>query len=224
MVDEFPTDESYFHAIHARVERDLRKIHGASLLWQTADEEERASLGSPDDEPPAGEWRSYYVFFLAPDGDAFHGLDETGVIEESAEAEEDAVPDGWPDTMSPGDEWTGCAVAISLAARYAAINLDCYARYEDDTVRTPDVESFIYSDTTQKRVDTVQYHREILSPAALQTLTTLSDRIASILRKHRIRVLDESVLNLYVPGLKASTEVFLEAPLRVRDALFFRGI
>ena len=44
-----------------------------------------------------------------------------------------------------------------------------------------------------------------------------------MLRKHRIQVLDQSVLNLYVPGLKVSTEVFLEAPLRVRDALFFRG-
>jgi hypothetical protein len=220
MVDEFPTGESYFHAIHARVEHDLRQIHGASLLWQTADEEERASLESPDDEPPAVEWQSYCVFYLAPDGDAFHVLDETEAIEESAEGEEN----GWSGTTSPGDQWTGCAVGISLAARYAVINLDCYARYEEGTVRTPDVESFIYSNTTGERVDTVQHYRQILSSVPFQTLITLSDRIASILRKHRIQVLDQSVLNLYVPCLKVSTEVFLEAPLRVRDALFFRGI
>jgi hypothetical protein len=48
--------------------------------------------------------------------------------------------------------------------------------------------------------------------------------IASILVKHRIEVLDEPVLNLRVPALMASTEVFLEAPLRVRDAFFFRGV
>ncbi len=223
MVDEFPTDDSYFQAIDARVERDLRKIRGASLLWQTADEDERGSLDSPDDEPPAVEWQSYCVFLLAPDSDAFHVLDETGAIEAWPEAEEDAAPGAWPDTTSPGDEWTGCAVGISLAVRYALINLDCYARYEDGTVRTPDVESFIYSDTTGERVDAVQHYRQILSPVAFQTLTNLSDRIASILRKHRIQVLDESFLNLYVPGLKVSTEVFLEAPQRVRDALFFRG-
>ena len=32
------------------------------------------------------------------------------------------------------------------------------------------------------------------------------------------------VLNLYVPGLTPGPEAFLEPPLRVRDALFFRGI
>jgi hypothetical protein len=47
--------------------------------------------------------------------------------------------------------------------------------------------------------------------------------IAAILGEHRIRVLGEPVLNLHVPGLKASPEVFLEEPLRVRDAFFFRG-
>jgi hypothetical protein len=143
-------------------------------------------LERPDDEPPDVEWQSYCVFFLAPDGDAFHVLDETEAIEASAEAEEGAAPDAWPDTTSPGDEWTGCAVGISLATPYALINLDCDARYEDGTVRTPDVESFIYSDTTGERVDTVQHYRQILSPVAFQTLTNLSGRIASILRKHRI--------------------------------------
>src|ERR1022692_1130889 len=35
VVEEFDTDESYFCDIHAKLERDLRKIPGASLLWQT---------------------------------------------------------------------------------------------------------------------------------------------------------------------------------------------
>jgi hypothetical protein len=223
VVHQFVEDESYFQAMHARVERDFRKIRGASLLWQTLDEEASKGDGSTD-EPATDEWQSYYVFFLAPHGDAFHVEGETVAIEESAETEEDVGQGGWTEPTSPGEEWIGCAVGISLAARYAVNNLDRYARYEDGTTRTPDVESFIYSDTLRDRIETIQYYREILSPVAFQTLTTLSDRIASVLAKHRIRVLDESVLNVRVPDLKASQEVFLEEPLRVRDALFFRGI
>jgi hypothetical protein len=36
--------------------------------------------------------------------------------------------------------------------------------------------------------------------------------------------LDNAVLDLRVPGLKASEDVFLEGPLRVQDAFFFRGV
>jgi hypothetical protein len=52
----------------------------------------------------------------------------------------------------------------------------------------------------------------------------LRAQIASTLAKRRIRVLDRTVLNLRVPGLKASEDVFLEGPLRVLDAFFFRGV
>ena len=38
------------------------------------------------------------------------------------------------------------------------------------------------------------------------------------------QVLGKRVLDLQVPGLKASSDVFLERPLRVRDAFFFRGV
>lgn len=48
--------------------------------------------------------------------------------------------------------------------------------------------------------------------------------IAKILAKHRIKVLDKAILNLRMPALKASEEVFLEEPLRVQDAFFFRGV
>jgi hypothetical protein len=45
-----------------------------------------------------------------------------------------------------------------------------------------------------------------------------------MLAKHRIRILDNAVLNLRVPGLKATEDVFLEEPLRVQDCFFFRGV
>jgi len=87
----------------------------------------------------------------------------------------------------------------------------------------PDVESFIYSDGTQARVDTDQYHREILTKEAFQKLDGLRRKITTILARHGIQVLDKPVLNLLVPGLKAGGDVFLEEPLRVQDAFFFRG-
>ena len=221
IVNEFVAGDSYFHAVHARVDRDLRKIRGASLLWQTLDDEESQVEGSAD-EPATAEWQSYHVFFLAPLGDAFHVEDEAETIEESVQTEGDDAQSAW--TESPSEEWIGCAAGVCLAAPYAAINFDLYALYEDGTTRTPDVESFIYSDTGRDRIDTIHYYREILSPAAFQTLTSLGDRIASVLAKHHIRVLNDSVLNVRVPDLRASQEVFLEEPLRVRDALFYRGV
>ena len=50
--------------------------------------------------------------------------------------------------------------------------------------------------------------------------------MVAVLQKHRLEVLDESVLTLPVPGLKASDEVSLEIPnlVRVRDAFFFIGV
>ena len=88
----------------------------------------------------------------------------------------------------------------------------------------PDVESFIYSDNTNERIDTDDYHRKILTPEAFQQIEALGREITSTLAKHGIQVLDKHVLDLQVPGLKASEEVFLEAPLRVIDAFFFRGV
>lgn len=159
------------------------------------------------------------MFFLAPDCEEFHFEDETTAIEEredplAAEAE----------TTYPGEGWIGCAIGICWAAPYAVINLCSYSHYEDDTVSAPDVESFIYSDNTNERVDTDHYHREILTPEAFQKIEALGREITSTLAKHGIQVLDKHVLDLQVPGLKASEEVFLEAPLRVIDAFFFRGV
>src|ERR1039457_6878402 len=72
LIEEFDTDESYFHDIHAKLERDLRKIPGASLLWQTEAEDNSAHWDDDedgeDDEPPPFRpaFQSYHDFFLAP--------------------------------------------------------------------------------------------------------------------------------------------------------------
>jgi hypothetical protein len=73
VLDEFETSESYFHEIHPALERALRNIRGASLLWQTEQESGARWDAGEDDEPQrCDEWQSYHVFFLAPHGKEFH--------------------------------------------------------------------------------------------------------------------------------------------------------
>jgi hypothetical protein len=190
-------------------------------LWQTEDEEVFAGCDEDESDgpPPSDEWQSYYVFFLRPDGEDFQFEDEAEGRERPEDPEQELT-----ETTHPGEGWIGCAMGICLAAPYAVINLTSYSHYEDGTISVPDVESFIYSDKTGERVDSDQYHREILTRKAFQKLETLRREIAGILARHRIHVLDQRVLNLSVAGLKVSEDVFLEEPLRVRDAFFFRGI
>jgi hypothetical protein len=59
VVEQLDTDESYFHDVRPRLERDLRKIRGTSLLWHT--EEESSVSGEWDDEelPSSEEFQSY---------------------------------------------------------------------------------------------------------------------------------------------------------------------
>ena len=222
VIEEFDTDESYFHEKHWPLEQDLRKIQGASLLCQT-ESAERHSWDDDDGDLPApgcDGFQSYHVFFVAPDDPGFHFEDET----ESLADPDDPGAEQWPDGVVPGEGWFGWAVGISLVARFAVFNPCQYSQYEDGTRAIPDVESFIYSDQTNERVETQLYYRKVLGDQSYQKLLDLRARIAAVLREHRIEVLDEAVLDLPLPGFKADQEIFREKPLCVRDAFFFRGI
>jgi hypothetical protein len=86
VVEEFATDESYFHDTRPTLERDLRNIRGASLLWETEEDDSSGWDEDADGLPRASEdWQSYCVFFLAPDGKAFHFEYETDEMEEPEE-------------------------------------------------------------------------------------------------------------------------------------------
>jgi hypothetical protein len=63
-----------------------------------------------------------------------------------------------------------------------------------------------------------------LSKQARQKMERLRNAIAAVLKKHEIRLLDETVLSIPVAGLRAGEEVFLSEPLRLFDAFFFRGV
>jgi len=90
VVEEFATDESYFHEVRPRLERDLRNIRGAALLWQTEEEEIGARSNEDENDGPlrSGEWQSYHVFFLAPESKEFRFEDETAGIEEPEDPEQ----------------------------------------------------------------------------------------------------------------------------------------
>ena len=217
VVEEFPTDESYFHEIRYQIERDLGSISGASLVWQT---EEVRSGGWEDDnpdEPPLhdSEFQSYHLFFVSPIGEEFRFEDETIADD----------PEDGTQTTYPGEGRFGLALTISLAAPFAAINVSTYSAFEDGAMACPDLTtSLFWDDETGEVISANEYHRNWLGSEMFLKLETLRQDVVSIMASHRISVLDESVLDLPVKGLRAGQEVFLEKSLRARDAFFFRGV
>jgi hypothetical protein len=217
VVEEFDTDESYLHETRSQIESELADIPGALLVWQT---EEASGAGWEDDEEKdepllsQSEWQSYHVFFISPSSEEFRFEDET--IGEDPE-------DGTQNTY-PGEGRFGLALSMSLAAPVAVIDASSYSQYEDGSVTLPDPMSALFWDEkTRETISANRYHREWLGQEMFQELEILRQKIISILPRH-ISVLDESVLNLPVRGLKAGEEVFIGKPVRIRDAFFFRGV
>ena len=211
VVEEFDTDESYFHEIRHQIERDLRRISGVSLVWQTED----VDRGACDDEdealPSYSEWQSYHVFFASPEGDEFRFEDET--IGED--------PGDGTETAFSGEGRFGISLTISLAAPVAAIGVSSYSHYEDGGYTIPDPMSSLHmNEETGIVISANEYFRDCLGQEMFQKLEILREQITSIVALRHISVLDESVLDLPVQSLKADQEVFVGKPVCVRDAFF----
>lgn len=217
VVEEFDAEESYFQEIRRQIERDLGGISGALLVWQT---EEADGAGWDDDEadeplPSYSEFQSYHVFFISPSGDEFRFEDKT--IGEN--------PEDGTHTTYPGEGRFGLVLTMSLAAPVAAIDVSSYSHYEDGAITIPDpMSSVFWNDETGEAISANEYHRDWLGQEMFQTLEILRQQIVSIVARRHISVLDDSVLDLPVKGLRADQEVFAGKPLRVRDAFFFRGV
>jgi len=228
VVEEFDTDESYFHDIHAKLERDLQKIPGASLLWQTEPEDDGANWDDDDDGEPhplSPEFQSYHVFFLSPQGREFEFETETESMEEPEDPEDIEDPDGEIETVRyPGTGWYGCSVVVSLATPLASVVFSDYARFEDGSTSTPDPGNRAYYSETGERVDLAAPYRKALGESAFAKLENLRARIAKVLARRGVGVLDQAVLDLPAPDLRSDSEVFMSEPLTVRDAFFFRGV
>ncbi len=202
VVEEFDTDESYFHEI---------RISGVSLVWQTED----VDRGACDDEdealPSYSEWQSCHVFFVSPEGDEFRFEDET--IGED--------PGDGTETAFSGEGRFGISLTISLAAPVAAIGVSSYSHYEDGGYTIPDPMSSLHmNEETGIVISANEYFRDCLGQEMFQKLEILREQITSIVALRHISVLDESVLDLPVQSLKADQEVFVGKPVCVRDAFF----
>jgi hypothetical protein len=224
VIEEFDTDESFFYDIHAKLERDLRKIPGAALLWQTEAEHAPDYWDDDDDDelpPPGPDFQSYHVFFLAPQGQEFEFETEIEIPEEPDPLD----PDGKLEIVTcPGRGWYGCCVAVSLATPFASVQFDEYAQYEDGGNSTPDPGN-TFSAESGKPVDLARLHRESIGDSAFAKLENLRARIVKVLAKHGVAAVDQAILDLPAPDLKLDGDVFLEAKqLTVRDVFFFRGV
>ncbi len=224
VIEEFEVEAAYFGSIRRALERDLRSICGANLQWQTEEKESYASWDDDEedwqDEPLDEPWCSYHLFFLVPHGVEFRFEDETEGMNYDEETGETASSG----EICPGEGWIGCVVGICLGARIAAVTLDSYSQFEDGSRHCPDIGPSMFSVETSQPIDPFEHYSELLGEDTFGKLEQLREKIGGVLEKHRIRVLQPSVLDLPVPDLTASEEVFLQPPVRVRDAFFFRGV
>jgi hypothetical protein len=198
LVEEFDTDESGFHDIHAALERDLQMIPGASLLWQTPPKDESIyrDLDDGDYEPPfEQDFQSYHVFFLSPPGGEFEFQTETEGEEAREDLEDPVDPlDATVTVTYPGKGKYGCTAMVSLAAPFAAVG------------------------------DDATHYREVLGEDTFRDLENLRERIAAVPAKHGLAVLDQPILDLPLPELRSDGDLFLDGTLSVKDAFFFRGV
>lgn len=227
----FDSEESYFWDIHPRLTRAFQRVKGVRLLheleadggpiwWEDSD---------PDEDPPDDitHSRSYHLFFLSPEGEAFTFETETEAIDEEAMAEE-FDETGWdnePMTTVPGQGRTGWSVAVSLLAPFAVISLGDMATFEDGTTDEPALERYVQIEEGEK-VDLEEDFRKSKGEQAFQVLQDLRDAISGILEKHGISVLPKEEWGKPVPWLRGGEEAFVGMghPIRVLDAFFFEGL
>ncbi len=207
VIGEFDAAESYFTDIQPDLERDLGKIAGASLDWQTL----------PGDEP----WQSYHVFFLSPAGVEFEFETEIETQEESGGPVDAGVEIAT--VTVPGRGRYGCSAVVSLVSPFAYVSLCEWAQFEDGGDSRPDPADFSYVTEDDEPADAESHYRDTLEPGVFSRLDGLRLRIAAVLEKHEVRVLDEEILDTPALGLAPDENVYPGGEPLVRDAFFFRG-
>jgi hypothetical protein len=210
IIEEFDRSVSYFWRIHAAIRGDLLRSCRSGLFWETPDPHGLIDTDRDDDDEfgTANEvqFQSYQVFFLSPGGAEFVGAEETDGYAESEDPEEESG-----EATYGGERTSGYAVGISLLAPVAVISWSSMASFDDGSFENADVSP------------PGQGEPESVSKPALRKLEQLRDGIAKVLQKHKIRLLDEAELGTPA-GLRACDEVFVNDPVRVFDAFFFRGV
>lgn len=224
----FDSDESYFWDVYPKLAAAVQRIKGAQLVHEREPEGGPVWFdhSDPEEDPPDDQERSrsYHLFFVCPEGEAFTYETEMESLGELAE--EDEGENEWPMETVTGTGRTGWSVAVSLLARFAVITLSDMETFEDGSTSEPPIESLGFTEIGQ-RIDPEAEFRKFKGEQAFEILLKLRGRICDILNRYGIGVLPEEEWRKPVPWLRADDEVLVGTtrdPIRVLDALFFEGL
>jgi hypothetical protein len=128
----FDSDESYFRDVYPKLEVAMQRFQGARLVHEREPEGGPAWFDdsdpeeySPDEQEPS---RSYHLFFVCPDGEAFTYQTEMETLDTLDDNEEDE--NELPREAVAGSGITGWSVAVSLLAPFAVITLSDMESFE----------------------------------------------------------------------------------------------
>jgi hypothetical protein len=224
----FDSDESYFWDVYPKLGRAIQRLKGAGLVHEREPEGGPVWFDDSDHEEdlPVDQERSrsYHLFFVCPEGEAFTYETEMESLDEPGE--EDESENEWPMETVTGTGRTGWSVAVSLLAPFAVITLSDMETFEDGSTSEPSIESLGFTETGQ-RIDPEAQFRKFKGEQAFEILLKLRGRICDILSRYGIGVMPEEEWRKPVPWLRADEEVLVGTmgePVRVLDALFFKGL
>ena len=214
-------EDSWFLKVRPKLRRAWKSLEGAQLLF-----ERKAEGGpvwwpdsDPEEDPPDDfeRHRSYHLYFIAPEREAFEFTTES----------EDYVADengGEPSLGTiRGAGRSGYCVAVCLLAPFAAIAFGERIECDNGDTTEPSIElplETIEGDS----IDPERHFRETAAGEAFSRLAALRRKISEVLRKHGVTVLAEEEWKKRAPGLRVGEGVLAEEPLRVLDALFFEEL
>jgi hypothetical protein len=227
-------DESYFCGAHPKLLRAFRRLPSAQLLHER--EGEGGPIwwdgSDPEEDPPdeVERSRSYHVFFVSPEGEAFTFETEAEGIVEPEFMTEEFEEAGWgedpPVSRIPGTGRTGWVVAVSLLAPFAVIELGDVATSEDGSTTEPEIESYAETEDGE-RINQEEHFRKFAGAQAYKILLKLRAKISAILEKCGITVLPAEEWRKPVPWLRGGEETLVGIegrPVRVLDAFFFEEL
>jgi hypothetical protein len=224
----FDSDESYFWDVYPKVAA-VQRIKGAQLVHEREPEGGPVWFdhSDPEEDPPDDRERSrsYHLFFVCPEGEAFTYETEMESLAEPG-GEEDAGENELPMEAVARNGKNGWSVAVSLLAPFAVITLSGMETFEDGSSSGPSIESLGFTEMGQ-RIDPEAEFRKFKGEQAFEIILKLRGRICDILDRHGIGVLPEEEWRKPVPWLRADEEVLVGTPgepVRVLDALFFEGL
>ena len=191
VIQMFQLQESAFWDLHPKLDRKLRAIKGARVLFERPPEQSVELSEDPEDgvallldEP----MRSYYLYFLSPACPEFHyRIDRT--------------PAGHGDI--------GLVLALSLVAPVAMMRSARRESFSDGTTVIPDI-------TGDNALAPVT-----LPPGSEPIIDGLIQSITKIVDAAEIMVLPPALLQAPVEWLTANPDLALDSPVTVRDAFFF---